>query len=363
MTSFTVLQPYLPTAWVKALTALPSEVAQRVQEVRLRADAVVTVSLPEGERCLGPLGISALRQADSFYCTRRRLERCFVSFCQESVYAHQWELSQGYIAVPGGIRVGVAGTAVITHEGVQSVRDVGALCIRFPRRVAGCAHGLVEQVLARQTPTATLVVGAPACGKTTLLREASAALAAAGYRVAVVDERGELAVGEALRGCDVLRGYPKAVGIRQAVRCLAPDCIVLDELGDGEELQAVADCAHAGVAVLASLHGDTPRQLERQPFVQELVRRRVFARWVFLAGRDTPGQIRDCYVPEVTPYGMDWRPAVTGSRRGTGAVCLPPSAAAGGVSGAVYPSVADLTAGDDLHGAPYKGFVAAVGAG
>lgn len=358
MTSCEVLQPYLPPSWVAAL----AQVAENIQEIRLRADAPITVSLPQGERYLTQHGLTWVVQPDVIFCSRQRLEECFFAFCGQSVYSHQWELEQGYIAVAGGVRVGVAGTAVVRDGGVTAVQKVTALCIRLPRRVVGCARPLLPLVLEGDRPVSTLLVGAPSCGKTTLLRDLAVQLALRHHRVAVVDERGELSPGEVIRGCDVLRGYPKAVGIRQAVRCLAPDFILLDELGDGGEVQAVSDCAHAGVAVVATLHGDRPERMGCQPFVKELIRRRVFWRWVFLRGRDAPGQIRDCYIPEVTPDGVDWRIVDGDCRHGDGAVCLPSVAAAGGVFGDLRSVASDVVAGDELYRPSDAGVVATVGA-
>ncbi len=359
VTSREMWQPYLPPPWVEAL----SEVSENIQEIRLRADAPVTVSLPQGERYLTRHGLSRLRQSDGFYCSQKQLEACFFAFCGHSVYAHQWELEQGYIAVEGGIRVGVAGTAVIRDGGVSAVREITALCIRLPRRLAGCARPLVPWVWEGDAAVSTLLVGPPSCGKTTLLRDLAVQLSARHRRVAVVDERGELSWGDALKGCDVLRGYPKAVAIRQAVRCLAPDIILLDELGDDTEMQAVADCAHAGVAVVASLHGYRPQQMAHQPFVEKLIRRGVFARWVFLQGREAPGQIRNCYIPEVTPDGVDWRIVDGGCRDGDRAVGLPSFAQACGVFGDVRPTVADAVAGDELYRSADARPMATVGAG
>ena len=356
VTSVEMMRRYLPSAWVDAL----AQVTDGIQEIRLRADAPVVVSLAHGERFLTGHGLSLVRQSDVFFCSRRQLEACFFAFCGHSVYAHQWELEQGYIAVEGGIRVGVAGTAVVCNGTVSSVQNVTALCIRLPRRVAGCARPLVPLVAEGEN---TLLVGPPSCGKTTLLRDLAVQLSACHRRVAVVDERGELSWEDTLKGCDVLRGYPKAVGIRQAVRCLAPDYILLDELGDGAEIQAVADCAHAGVAVVATMHGYHPVQMAAQPVVRELIGRRIFTRWIFLEGRDRPGQIRDWYIPEVTPDGVDWRTVDCGRRGGDGAVCLPPSAAADGVFRDLRPPVAGAVAGDELYRPSHAGAVATVGAG
>lgn len=53
---------------------------------------------------------------------------------------------------------------------------------------------------------------------------------------------------------DVLDGTPKKEGILQALRCLSPDVIVFDELGDEAEAEAVLQGMGAGVPVVLSLH-------------------------------------------------------------------------------------------------------------
>ena len=351
MTDWRCLEDYLPREWVEAMAALPPQVGARVQDIRLRAEQPVVLSLPEAPLTLGD---------PPFWCHRPRLEDCFLRFCQHAVYAHEWELSQGYLAVPGGIRVGVAGTAVMEGERVRTLRDVTSLCVRLPRRVAGCSAALRRLVTAPGYPASTLLVGPPAAGKTTLLRDLAAGLAEQ-WRVTVVDERGELAGLEPLPGCDRLTGYPKAVGLRQAVRCLAPDVVLFDELGTLEEAEAVAACAHAGVAVVATLHGHSPADLAGQPLAEGLLRRRAFTYWAFLAGRRTPGRVAGCYQPEVREDGVHWTPVHPAGGGGPGSAPGRSPDRPGGVYAADGAAVGGDGPAVGLHPKPYGGLVAAAG--
>jgi len=323
------LRPYLPAAWMAALEALPPAQEQQIQEIRLRAGQPVTLSTPAGERYLCRDGVTALRQRGLLVCSTQQLEGCFLRFCQESVYAYQEQLRQGFIALPGGVRVGVAGRVVTNGVKVETLQDVTSLCIRLPREHRGCAAGLMPLIAAQGGIISTLLVGPPSSGKTSLLRDTAAGLAALGWRVTVVDERGEIAGMGSLSGCDVLYGCPKAAGIRQAVRCLAPDVILFDELGDQEEIRAVAACAHAGVAVIASLHGRSLQELERKPLVRELAAEQVFSRWVFLAGRKTPGVWTACLSPEVKADEIYWHTAGDFGWDRSGAVLFPALISAG----------------------------------
>lgn len=107
-----------------------------------------------------------------------------------------------------------------------------------------------------RTRVGLLIAGAPGSGKTTLLRAVLAELSAAGRKTAVVDERFEIAPVEQSgfctrlpQHCDVLSGYPKHIGMQHALRALAPDVIVCDEVGAMEDIAAITQAANAGVGL------------------------------------------------------------------------------------------------------------------
>ncbi len=300
-----ILDRYLLPQWMTALRRIPPSQLATVQEIRLRVGQPVLLSVPTGERYLTVGGMCALLQRGVLWCSQEQLDACFWRFCDESVYAHEEELRQGFLTIAGGIRIGVAGTAV-GATAVRTVRQVTSLCIRLPRLHTGCAAPLMPYIEGDDRLYSAVLVGAPSSGKTTLLRDAAVTLASRGWRVTVVDERGEIGGVDGLRGCDVLSRYPKPLGIRQAIRTLAPQVVIFDELGDPQEVDAVAECANAGVAVVSSMHGDDPDAIARRPTVRRMAQSGLFDSWIFLAGRRTPGMCAGVYRAEVSDDAIRW---------------------------------------------------------
>lgn len=114
----------------------------------------------------------------------------------------------------------------------------------------GCADPLLNRLLQGGRIAGALICGEPSSGKTSLLRDMARQLSDGSrgrrYHVAVVDERGELGADRGLPECDVLLYCPKEKGIEQAVRCLAPDVVLFDELGTPEETRAVTGLPQRG---------------------------------------------------------------------------------------------------------------------
>lgn len=270
----------MPGAILRVLEAAPPRLRQTAQELRVRRKAPLSVSTASGGESL-PYVVSAAELQEIFY-----------RLCERAVHTHQAELAQGFITTPCGLRVGVAGTAVVKDGAVVSYRDITSLCIRLPREFFGCAFPLLSYVDTANGVKSLLLCGAPATGKTTVLKDL-ARLLSAHRRVCVVDERSELSAGD-LSYCDVLVGCPKARGILQAIRTLSPDAVIADELGDDAEWDAVAQGLFCGVPVIASAHLSTLSELKKRPSIDRLMRLRAFDYVVFLPERmsfSAPAQI------------------------------------------------------------------------
>lgn len=280
----------LPDAVYQAWQCLPPATREAVQEIRLRAGQAVTVGVRGEEWALTADGTLTEQAGGALHCTAAWLRELVDRACEYSVYAHGEELRQGFLPAPAGCRLGVAGTAVHEAGRVTGYRHITSVCLRVAREHRGCAVPLAQWLCA-QGITGTLICGEPSSGKTSLLRDLAYQLAARRLSVAVVDERGELSGMAPLRGCDVLCGTPKAVGIEQAVRCLSPRVVVVDELGGETETAAVLAALTCGVPVIASAHGRCLEELLTRPGLQAALIGGAFSCVVQLRGCSAPGEI------------------------------------------------------------------------
>ncbi|MBQ9860938.1 MAG: hypothetical protein IJO75_01625 [Clostridia bacterium] len=279
----------LPKELQVPLLLLDKTVGSRVQEIRLRSGQAVSLGFGGEEWFVTAAGKTTGQRACGIVCSEALLRQTADRLLEYSVYAHWEELRRGFVTA-GGCRVGIAGTAVLDSGAVAGYRAISALCIRVRREHDGCAERLMP-FLCDDGVHSALICSEPAGGKTSVLRDLATQLAQRRLPITVIDERGELSGGRSLLGCDVLCYTPKAAGIEQAVRCLAPRAVLLDELGDADELSAVYDGFLRGVPTVATVHARSFEELYRRDGLRDVLERGVFEYLIQLHGRQAPGEI------------------------------------------------------------------------
>lgn len=161
-------------------------------------------------------------------------------------------------------RAGTGRACAVRHSwmgsGTFTLKNITSINLRVAR-TGLCACDAVLRPLLCAPGVGLLIAGAPGSGKTTLLRAVLAELSAAGRKTAVVDERFEIAPVEQSgfctrlpQHCDVLSGYPKHIGMQHALRALAPDVIVCDEVGAMEDIAATRRRQTPGVGLVVTIH-------------------------------------------------------------------------------------------------------------
>lgn len=292
------LEPYLPQAIRRGLARVPETVAQRVTEVRVRQGAPVQLRMPAQYGYLSEDGFTAAPDGKTILTDGALCQEMIERMSRYSLYALDDALRQGFIPLPGGFRVGLAGRAVVEAGRISRLVDMSSFNIRIPRQIEGASSALIPHVLRGGRIYSTLILSPPGCGKTTLLRDAAAQLSRRGMQVCIVDERSELAAQYKGRpsfdlgfSCDVLDGYPKAQGMMMAIRTLSPDVIVTDELGAMEDIAAVRDAARCGIGVLASVHAGSVEELIHREALSDMLDGGAFSCLAVLGKGSQLGQI------------------------------------------------------------------------
>lgn len=214
--------------------------------------------------------------------TKELLQSILSAATEHSLYAAQNTMRQGFITLSGGHRLGLCGTAVEKGGEVMSLRDISSMNLRIARPHRGCADGAADFLWTH--PRSSLIIGAPASGKTTLLRDLLRQLSDRFlWRICVVDERLELAccVGgmpqfQIGAHTDVLSGVGKEKGIEMLLRTMNPQWIALDEITAEADVAAILRASYCGVRFLATAHAVSREELQRRPVYRSLMQARVF---------------------------------------------------------------------------------------
>ncbi len=299
------IYPFLPPRLRCFIEFLPSELGEKVEEIRLRHSRPLILHWAGGEAFLGENGI-VHRMEEAYKINGEDLEQTLELICNHSLYAYEEELRQGYITLPGGHRVGLAGRAIMEKGKVKIFSHIGSLNFRLARQVKGAGAKVLPFLVEREKGRIfhTLIISPPQGGKTTLLRDLArlisdgASILGEGQKVGIVDERSEIAGSyqgvpqlEVGMRTDVLDACPKAEGIPLMLRSLSPKVIITDELGREEDVLAVKEAIHCGVTIISSVHGATLEEICHRPALSSLLENSYFERLVFLSRTKGPGTL------------------------------------------------------------------------
>ena len=218
--------------------------------------------------------------------------------CSNSVYAYQNQICCGFITLPGGNRAGISGNVVVKDGKVSNISYIYSINIRISHQIKGASDEVIRYILDTKNNSVynSLIVSPPGVGKTTIIRDIARRVSDGiseinfkGIDTVIVDERGEIAAlnrgvsyNDVGARTDILDNIPKSIGIRMAVRTMAPKVIIADEIGNKDDVEIINYAICSGVSCIFTAHGESMEDLARNDEMKKILDRQLFNRIIFL---------------------------------------------------------------------------------
>ena len=263
---------------------------EKIYEIRLRVGFPVKINYGGEVKYLSENGITGFR-SEAFITTTDDIKDIVFNVTENSIYAFNDRIVNGFLTTVNGIRIGVAGQCVSSEGRIITVKNFSSLNIRIPHDVYGAANKVLKYIIDKGSIKNTLIVSPPFFGKTTILKDVAVKINNSfDFSVLLVDERGEF---ENISGenIDKISYSDKKYAFNSGIRSMAPDIILTDELVGESDWQSVKTVALSGVRIIATCHGKNISDVRNKSVFID----KIFDRYIILKSSGLPGVIDKVY--------------------------------------------------------------------
>ena len=105
--------------------------------------------------------------------SKEEIQETFENICEKSIYSYTKQISEGFITIKGGNRVGITGSAVIENGKVINLNYISSLNFRISRQIKDVSNSILKYVINIEKDSIynTIIASPPGGGKTTILRD------------------------------------------------------------------------------------------------------------------------------------------------------------------------------------------------
>ena len=262
------------------------KIEENIEEIRIRINRPIILKLRNQDICI------------NYIVTEKDIMQTLEKLCENSLYAYKKQITEGYITVKGGHRVGITGTGVVEEEKIINLKYISSLNFRIAREVKGCSKNILKEIINQKDNTIynTIIVAPPGKGKTTMLRDVVRnisngiqELSFTGKNCGLIDERGEIAA--CYRGIpqkdvgirtDIIENVSKEKGIMMLIRSMAPEVIACDEIGSSQDVQAIEKAVISGVKGIFTMHGKSIDDMRNNREISKLLEKNILEKIIFI---------------------------------------------------------------------------------
>ena len=126
-----------------------------LEEIRLRINQNITLKIGQDLKTI------------NHKITKQEITESFENICEKSVYSYIKQISEGFITIKGGNRVGITGSCVLENNKVININHISSLNFRISRQIKEVSTPILKYVidLSNNTIFNTLIVSPPGARK------------------------------------------------------------------------------------------------------------------------------------------------------------------------------------------------------
>lgn len=145
---------YFPLEIQKKIKEI-AEQKENIEEIRLRINRQITLKIGQNIEFI------------NYIITKQDIEETFENICEKSIYSYTKQISEGFITIKGGNRVGITGSCAIEYGKVKNINYISSLNFRIARQIKDVSTKLLKYIIDIENDTIynTMIVSPPGARK------------------------------------------------------------------------------------------------------------------------------------------------------------------------------------------------------